>query len=61
MAQGALAGPGGAHDQYLLPGVDLQVDIEQRGFLLAEILEAEVLEGNDGFFRPHILLPSFST
>jgi len=38
----------GANDQYLLAGIDLQVDIMQGGFSLAEILKRKILELNDG-------------
>ena len=54
MPEGALARPGGPHDQDLFPGVDVQIHIQQRGLLLAEVLEAEIMKGNDGLAGRHI-------
>ena len=45
--QRGLAAAGRPGDQHALPGVDVQIDVMQRGLLLGAILEGKIFEGYD--------------
>ncbi|MNJ00834.1 hypothetical protein D3C73_1602730 [compost metagenome] len=49
MGKGALAGPGGANDQHLLPFVYTQGYSAQRRLLLSAVGEAEIRKFNNRF------------
>lgn len=50
MTEGAFPASAGSHNENLLPGIDLEVDIHQGRFCLGKILEGKMIKLDDGGF-----------